>query len=165
MGNDINIAQSDQLIGQQAQRPVVPSGWGRGAGQRHQVGFNLPVQLAFSPTGGATSMQGCVQPFFHEALADTVNRLASDIEGLFDSLVAPSRTLGTAISLEQDLGMGTHLPRGSAGMYQFGKVGAFIGSQSYDILSVSRHWIEHLQSTDLETVGCWILPDPCLPII
>jgi hypothetical protein len=152
MRDSINIAQSDQLVSQQPQRPMLPTGGWGGASQRQQVSLNLSVQLALSPTAEVTPVQGRIQSFFHAALADTMNGLAANIEGLFDSLISPSWTLGmgAAISFEQDLSMGTHLPRGSAGVDQLGEVSALIGSQSYDILSVSRHWVGYLQSADLK---------------
>ena len=112
MGNLLDIAKSDQFIGQQTKRPVLASGrWSR-ASQSQQVGFNLPVQFALSPAGRAAAMQCCVQTLFDEALTDAMNGLATDIEGVFDSFVSPSRTMWTAIGFKQDLGMGTHTGAG-----------------------------------------------------
>src|SRR5438034_4001419 len=150
MGDFIDVAKHNQSIGQQPKRPVLPSG-GRGrASQGEQVSFSFPVQFAHSPTGRAAAMQCCVQPLFDEALADTMNSLATDIEGLCDILISPRRTPWTAISFEQDLGMGTHAAWGSASMDQFTKLSALIGRQSYNVFSVSRHRVGYLQSTDIE---------------
>ncbi len=160
MRDRINIAKYCQSVGQQAQRPVLsPGGW-RGAGQGEQVSFHFPIQLALSPAGRSALMQGCIQPFFNEALTDTMNGLATDIVSILDSLIGPSGALWTATSFEQDLGMGTHATRSGASADQFVKFNALISSQSYNVFSGLR--IGYLQSTDLETISCWILPDPCL---
>jgi hypothetical protein len=147
MGDPINVAKHRQSIGQQPKRPVLPpGGWSR-AGQREQVGFSFTIQLARSPTSGSMAMRGCVQPLFDEALADTMNGLATDIEGLLDILISPSRTPWTAISFEQDLGMGTHAACSSAGVDQLAKLSALISSQGYNVfsVSVSGHWVGYLQ--------------------
>lgn len=159
MGDFIHIAKGDQLVGQQPQRPVLtPCGRSR-ASQRQQVSFGFTVQFALSPTSRATAMQRCIQPLFDKALANTMDGLATDIEGIFDSLISPSRTLETTISLEQDLGMDTGTTWCGASVDQFTKFSALISSQGYN--AFSGHRIEYLQAIDDEPIGCWILPDPC----
>src|SRR5215210_398078 len=131
----LDIAKSDELIGQQPKRPVLsPGGWRR-ASQRQQMSLSFPVQFACSPAGGSAAMQSCVQALFDKALADTMNGLTTDIEGFFDSLISPGWTMWAAIGFEQDLGMGTHASGCGASVDQFTKICAFISSQGYNVLS------------------------------
>jgi hypothetical protein len=157
MRDGINIAKDNQLIGQQPKRPVLASGGRRRASQREQMGLSFPVQFALSPTGRAATMQRCILALFNEALANTMNGLATDFEGISDSFISPGRTLGSTISLEQDLCVGTGTARCCAGVDQFAKLNTFISSQGY--LVFSRHRVGYLQATDVEVIACWMILD------
>jgi hypothetical protein len=107
-------------------------------------------------------MQRCIQALFDKTLTDTMNGLATDIEGLFDGLISPSRTPWSAISLEQDLGMSTHAARCGASVDQFTQLSALISSHGYNVFS--GHWVGYLQATDVEESVLGFYPIyACLP--
>jgi hypothetical protein len=70
--------------------------------------------------------------------------------------------LGTAISLEQDLGMDTGTAWCGASVDQFAKVSALISSQGYNVFS--GHRVGYLQTTDVEESVVGFYPiHACLP--
>src|SRR5215207_2884227 len=106
VGERVDIGQLDHMLGEKPQRPARPS-LGRGlAGERDQLGFLGPIQLALiGVCPRAVGSQRRLQALLDKALAQPLDGGDACMEGLGDPLVRPARTTVGLIRLEQDLGV------------------------------------------------------------
>lgn len=97
MGKAGQIAQFDQFVGQEMERPAPTAfGW-LGTGQRNQHRLLLRIELTFSAWPGALN-QCQVKALFHEASLGPIDRRGSDVQRLGNGFVGLAR-----IRQEQDL--------------------------------------------------------------
>src|SRR4051794_12177288 len=101
MGDLVDVAECDQSVRQETERPAAPTRWRASASQGDEVGLVLAVE--HSPTArDGTANKGTIKTPFDEGAADPVDSDRSEVEGVADLLVGPRRAKGTAIGLEQD---------------------------------------------------------------
>jgi hypothetical protein len=99
----IDIAQFDQLLGQQSHRPALSSSFRLTPSQRHQpcLQFPIPFPLLW-PLRLKTPDQGIQQPSFQKAPTHSLHCCPSDRQGFGDALIAPACSLLSLIRFQQD---------------------------------------------------------------
>jgi len=128
------MLQFDQFVGQQAQGPFRLSFRGGAASQGKKVRFGLAVQFALVPACGRLGPQGYFKTFFDKALAHTGHRGRMHLQRLTNGFIAPGRSFGAAIGLQQNAGMEQSAGRGFAAPNHLGKGGLLFRRQSDNVL-------------------------------
>jgi len=73
MRDCLDIFQFDCLVGQQSQRPASTPWWWPGATERHQVRFDVTINLALVLTRIGLALQRGFKAFCHKAVLDAVD--------------------------------------------------------------------------------------------
>jgi len=88
MREAVGVLQLHHAVGQQPQRPHLPSVRRRAAGQRDQMRFRVAVELARGGTGGVrTPLNGRRDALADKAAAHVIDEAGADVESLDDWLI------------------------------------------------------------------------------
>ena len=102
----IHDLELDHPVGQQAQTPAGLALRWLATGERHQMRFLLPVELAVVLAVGWASVEGRFQALLDVLLAHPRDGRLAHLHGFGDIGIDPARTLGALVGFEQDAGMG-----------------------------------------------------------
>lgn len=105
MADLLHIAQLDEAIGKQSQRPAGLALRARTARKGNEMGFLLSIEGMGSCLGMKAMVECIVQAVVYEALADADHRVTAHLEGFGHLFIGPARTRGMAIDLQKDTGM------------------------------------------------------------
>ena len=94
MGDRVDVAECDQSVRQETERPAAPALWRASAGQGDEVGLLLAVE--HSPTArDGTANEGPIKTPFDEGAADPVSRRSrNSFTLLFITMFGERRTCG-----------------------------------------------------------------------
>ena len=101
MGDLVDMAEFDQSVRQETERPAAPTLRRASAGQGDEVGLLVTVEHSRAARDG-TANEGTIKTPFDEGAADPVDSDRSEVQSVADLLVGPRRAEGTAIGFEQD---------------------------------------------------------------
>src|SRR5438093_1392386 len=97
----IDMAEFDQSVRQETERPAAPTRWRASARQSDQVGLLLAVEHSRTARQGTTN-EGPLQAAFDERAADPVDSDRSEVQSVANFLVRPCRTKAAAIGFQED---------------------------------------------------------------
>ena len=135
MGDRVDVAECDQSVRQETERPAAPALWRASAGQGDEVGLLLAVEHSRTARDG-TANEGPIKTPFDEGAADPVNGDCTEVQSVADLLVGPGRAKGTAISFEQDARPGQLARRRLAFGDERFQPASFLDRQTHDELLV-----------------------------
>src|SRR3954469_4896688 len=101
MGDRVDVAEFNHLLGQEAERPAAPACRWAGTRQGNQVGFLLAIEHPRTARDG-TADESPLQTAFDEGAANPVDRDGSDIQSEADFLIRPSWPRVAAIGFQED---------------------------------------------------------------
>src|SRR3984957_4870742 len=101
MGDRVDMAEFDQSIPQEPERPAAPPCRRAPAGQGDEVGFLLAIEHSRPARYGMTN-EGTIEPTFDEGAANPMDGDRPEVQGIADLLVGPRRAKVAAIGLQED---------------------------------------------------------------
>ena len=101
MGDLVDLAEFDESVCQETERPAAPTRRRASTRQGDQVGLLLAVEHPRAARQGTTD-EGTVETAFDEVASDPVDGDRREIQSAADLLVGPSRASVAAIGLRQD---------------------------------------------------------------
>jgi hypothetical protein len=139
VGNRFDDLQFDRSFGQQSQRPAGVARRLGAAAQRDDFGFFLTIEdlLPREPRLRLT-IQGGIQAFEHETLADVLDRANRDPAGFGDGLILPGWSVPAAIRQQQHLSVSPFLRGDFLLFHQFCKLFSFLSVELDNVSLVHR---------------------------
>jgi hypothetical protein len=131
MGDFVDMAELDQSVCQETERPAAPTRWWASAGQGNKVGFLVTVEHSWTARCGATN-EGTIKTTFDEGTSDPMDSDRSEVQSVTDLLVGPRRAKGTAIRLQQDARPRQLTRRGLAFGHERFQPASFLDRQTHD---------------------------------
>ena len=101
MGHFVGMAEFDQSIRQESERPAAPTRWRTSTGQGDEVGLLVAVEHSWTARHGSTN-EGAIKTAFDERAADPMDSDRSEVQSVADLLVGPRRAKRTTIRLQED---------------------------------------------------------------
>jgi hypothetical protein len=130
--------QPDQFVGQQSERPALPSGGRCPAGEGDEVRLGRPVEAPGIDPVRRLAVERRRQPILDKAAANATDGGGMDLDGTGDRDVGPARSALPLVGLEQDAGMGQPPGGGRALADQGAELGAFVLGQDDGIFGVAQ---------------------------
>jgi hypothetical protein len=127
----VDMAEFDQSVRQETERPAAPTRWRAPARQSDQVGLLLAVEHSRTARQGPTN-ESPLQAAFDERAADPVDSDRSEVQSVADLLVRPCRTKAAAIGLQEDARPGQLARRRLAFGDERFQQAAFLDRQPHD---------------------------------
>ena len=131
MGDLVDMAEFDESVCQETERPAAPTRRRASTRQGDQVGLLLAVEHPWTARYGSTN-EGTIKTTFDERPADPMDSDRSEVQSVTDLLVGPSRAKGIAISFEQNSRPGQLARRRLAFGDERFQPAAFLDSQTHD---------------------------------
>lgn len=125
------MAEFDQSIRQEPERPTAPTCWRASTGQGNEVGLLVAIEQSRTARYGAAN-EDTIETPFDERATDPMDCNRSEIQSVADLLVGPRRAKGTAIGLEQDARPGQLARRRLAFGDERFQQAAFLDRQPHD---------------------------------
>src|SRR3954470_22613258 len=95
------MAEFDQSVRQETERPAASPRWRASTGQGDEVGLLVAIEHSH-PARDGTANEGAIKTPFDEGAADPVDSDRSEVQSVADLLVGPRRAEAAAIGLQQD---------------------------------------------------------------
>ena len=94
----VDMAELDQSVRQETERPAAPARWRASARQGDEVGLLLAIEHSWT-TRDRTTDEGPIKAAFDERATDPVDGDRSEVQSVADLFVGPGRAQATAIGL------------------------------------------------------------------